>query len=75
MRLSVSEQLRVIFFRTGVRIGDVAKAVGLSPQAFSARLRRNSFSMEELEKISKFTGCRYVQYFELPDGEKIGTGV
>lgn len=75
MHLSVSEQLRIIFFRTGIKIGDTAKAIGMSPQSFSAKLRRNSFSADELEKIGEFTGCRFVQYFEMPNGEKIGSSV
>lgn len=75
MRLSVSEQLRLIFFRTGIKIGDTARAVGMSPQSFSAKLRRSSFTYEELEKIGELTGCRFVQYFEMPNGEKIGSDV
>lgn len=75
MRLSISEQLRLVFFRTGIKIGDVAQAVGMSPQSFSGKLRRNSFSYDELAKIGEVTGCRFVQYFELPDGEKIGQSI
>lgn len=75
MYLTVSEQLRLIFFRTGIKVGDTAKAIGMSPQSFSAKLRRNSFSYDELEKIAEFTGCRFVQYFEMPNGEKIGSSV
>lgn len=76
MVLSIAEQLQLVFFHcSNISKSEVAEKLGMSPQAFSGRLRRGSFTLEELSKIGELTGCRFVQYFEMPDGEKIGTNV
>lgn len=76
MVLSLAEQLQLLFFHCNdVTKSEVAEQLGMSPQAFSGRLRRGSFNLEELSKIGEITGCKFVQYFEMPNGEKIGSSV
>ena len=72
MDLSISEQLQLLLFHSQVKKCEIAKALNMSPQAFSGRLHRGGFSLEELAKIGELTGCRFVQYFELPNGQKLG---
>lgn len=72
MSLSLAEQLQLVFFSSQAKKTEIAAELGMSPQAFSGRLRRGSFSLEELAKIAELTGCRFVQYFEMPNGDKIG---
>lgn len=73
MGLSLAEQLQLVFFHSsGVKKSELAQKLGMSPQAFSGKLKRGSFSLEELKQIGDFTGCRFVQYFELPNGQHIG---
>lgn len=72
MDLSISEQLQLLLFHSSVKKCEIAKALNMSPQSFSGKLRRGSFTLDELAKIGEITGCRYVQYFKLPNGHKLG---
>ena len=72
MDLSISEQLQLLLFHGSVKKCEIAKALNMSPQSFSGKLRRGSFTLDELARIGELTGCRYVQYFELPNGQKLG---
>lgn len=75
MHMTIAEHLKLLFFKLGIKQADVAALLKMSPQSFSAKLKRNSFSCEELEKIGELTGCKFVLYFELPNGEKIGNRI
>lgn len=73
MNLSLAEQLQLLFFHcSSVKKLELAQKLGMSPQAFSGKLRRGPFILDELSKIAELTGCRFVQYFELPNGQRIG---
>lgn len=49
----------------------LAELVGTSPQNFNKKLRRQTFSPEELEKIADVLGAKFQCYFEFEDGTKI----
>lgn len=49
----------------------LADLIGTSPQNFNKKLKRQTFSPEELEKIAKALGATYHCYFEFEDGTKI----
>ncbi|WP_279166591.1 helix-turn-helix domain-containing protein [Thomasclavelia cocleata] len=49
----------------------LAELIGTSPQNFNKKLKRETLSPEELEKIAKALGATYHCYFEFEDGTKI----
>lgn len=49
----------------------LAEMVGTSPQNFNKKLKRETFSPTELEKIAEALGAKYQCYFEFEDGTKI----
>nr|DAV20173.1 MAG TPA: Cro/C1-type HTH DNA-binding domain protein [Caudoviricetes sp.] len=49
----------------------LAELVGTSPQNFNKKLKRQTFSPEELEKIADVLGAKFQCYFEFEDGTKI----
>ena len=49
----------------------VARAIDMSPANFNQKLKRESFSVVELEKIAAALGAVYMSAFEFPDGTKI----
>ena len=53
-----------------LRMGNPLKAHE-PPQAFSQKMKRGKYSLEELEEIAVATGVEIHCYFELPNGEKI----
>ena len=49
----------------------LAELIGTSPQNFNKKLKRETLSPEELEKIAKAIGATYHCYFEFEDGTRI----
>ena len=69
--MKVSEQIKILCLRNNIPVSELGKRLGKTPQAFSAKVKREKFSVEELEEIAKVTGCQYYHYFKLPNGDII----
>ena len=48
--MTISEHIRVLCARLNISQAELARRVGQSPQSFSAKMKRESFSVEELAK-------------------------
>jgi DNA-binding XRE family transcriptional regulator len=55
----------------GMSQADVARAVDMTPQNFNSKMKRRTFSEEELAKIADAIGAKYEARFEFPDGTRI----
>ena len=69
--MTTSEQIRVLCVRTGVSLSELARRINQTPQNFSAKLKRNTVSQDELNQIAKVLGATYEQYFVLANGEQV----
>lgn len=69
--LKISEQIKVLCVRANISNAELARRLNVSPQSFSAKLRRESFSIQDLERIAEVTGSEFLHVFVLPNGEKI----
>lgn len=69
--MTVSEQIKVLCVRSNISVAELARRVGTTPQNLNARMKRESFSISELETIAEAVGCKFERYFVLQDGEKI----
>jgi transcriptional regulator with XRE-family HTH domain len=69
--MSVSEQLKILCVKLDISVAELARLFGRSPQAFSQKMKRESFTVNELKEIAEVAGCKYVGFFELPNGEKV----
>ena len=70
-KMTTSEQIRVLCVRTGVSLSELARRIDQSPQNFNAKLKRNTITQDELNKIADALGVTYEQYFVLANGEKV----
>ncbi|MCI9293039.1 MAG: helix-turn-helix transcriptional regulator [Erysipelotrichaceae bacterium] len=50
---------------------ELARKMGVTPQALSQRLKTDKFSTAELERIGEILGASYHAVFEFPDGTVI----
>lgn len=69
--MTTTEQIRVLCVRTGVSLSELARRINQSPQNFNAKLKRNTISQDELNKIADALGVTYEQYFVLANGEQV----
>ncbi len=69
--MSISERIRVLCVRSNISMAELARRIGVSPQSLSGRMRRESFTIAELEKIAEAAGAVFECDFLLYNGETI----
>lgn len=69
MRLSFSEQMRIIMNRRGVSVQVLADRLGVSRQNVNQRLKRDNFTLDEMERYAAAVGCSVnIEITEPPEG-------
>lgn len=69
--MTISEQIKVLCVRSNISVAELARRLGKSPQTFSAKMKRESFTVDELEIIATAVDAKFMREFELSSGEKI----
>lgn len=69
--ITISEQIRVLCVRSNISVAELARRSGKSPQSFNSKLKRESFTIKDLEEIAEATGTSFRRNYILPNGEKI----
>lgn len=69
--MTISEQIKVLCVRSNISIAELARRLGKSPQALNAKLKRESFTVEELDIIADAVNAKFLRSFELSTGDKI----
>lgn len=69
--MSISDQIKVLCVRSNISMAELARRLGLSPQSLSAKMKRESFTITELEKIADAVGASFVRKFVLFSGDEI----
>lgn len=69
--VTISEQIKILCVRQNISVAELARRLGKSPQSFNSKMKRESFTIDELNKIAEVTGVKFERSFILPDGEKI----
>lgn len=69
--MTISEQIKVACVRCGVSEAELARRLGKSPQSFNAKMKRESFTIVDLEEIAKVLGIDFKRSFILSNGEEI----
>lgn len=69
--MSISDQIKVLCVRSNISMAELARRLGLSPQSFSAKMKRESFTITELESIADAVGASFVRKFVLFSGEEV----
>ncbi|MDR0867364.1 MAG: helix-turn-helix transcriptional regulator [Planctomycetota bacterium] len=69
--MSISDQIRLLCARLNISKAELARRTGQSPQAFSAKLERQIFTIDELDKLAQAVGAKFERAFVLPNDERI----
>ena len=73
MRIEVEQMIYTAAFFRNTNVGEIARAIGMTPSNLYKRIKRSTLKPWELEKIGKVLGGEYVFYYSFPNGTKIGT--
>lgn len=69
--MAVSKLLKYLCIELNISVSELARRTGTSPQAFNQKMKRESFTPEELAAIAEAVGCSFEYSFILPDGKKL----
>lgn len=69
--MRIDEQLKILGIKTDMTLSEMGRRLDKSPQAFSQKIKRGTFNLDELEDIAMVTGCKLECAFILPNGERI----
>lgn len=69
--MTIEQKIKMALGYKGISQAALARALGMSPSNFNQKLKRDTFSTEELNAIAKNLGAVYEFSFEFPDGTKI----
>lgn len=69
--MTISEQIKILCVRSNISVSELARRIGTSPQNFNAKMKRESFSVSELELIADAVESKFERNFILSNGEKI----
>lgn len=69
--MTLSEQIKVLCVRSNISVSELARRVGTTPQNFNAKMKRESFTIAELEMIASAVESRFERNFVLLNGDRI----
>ena len=69
--MTIEQKIKMATAYKGISQAELARLVGTTPQNFNLKVKRETFKMEELERIATALGAVYTASFEFPDGTKI----
>ena len=68
--MTISLQIRLLCARLNISMAELARRLGSSPQNLNAKMKRESFTVAELDQIADVTSTVFSRNFILPNGEK-----
>ena len=69
--MTISDQIRMLCARLNISKAELARRTGQSPQALNAKLKRESFTISELDELANAVGAKFERAFVLSDDERI----
>ena len=69
--MTISEQIKVLCVRSDISVAELALRIGTTPQNFNGKMKRESFTIAELEDIAEAVNSSFERKFVLENGEKI----
>lgn len=69
--MSMSDQIRMLCARLNISKAKLARRIGQSPQSFSGKMKRESFTVAELKQIVDDASVSYVHKFTFKNEEEI----
>lgn len=69
--MNITEQIKVLCVRSNISVAELARRVGTSPQNFNAKMKRESFTVGDLDQIAFAVSCTFERKFVMENGEEI----
>jgi transcriptional regulator with XRE-family HTH domain len=69
--MNISEQIKILCVRNNMSVAELSRRMGQSPQNFNAKMKRESFTISELERMAEAANAKFERNFILFNGDKV----
>ena len=69
--MRIDDQIKMLCIKSDLSISEIGRRLNKSPQAFSQKIKRGNFTLDDLNDIAMVTGCKFKCSFVYPDGDEI----
>lgn len=69
--MNISEQIKILCIRNKVSEAELARRLGKSPQSLNSKMKRESFTVKDLEEIAEALDSEFCRYFVLGNGDRV----
>lgn len=69
--MTLAEEIKILCIRSNISLAELARRLGTSPQNFNAKLKRERFTINDMEEIARVVSCRFERKFIMKNGEEI----
>lgn len=69
--MTMEQKISMALAYKGISQAALAREMGTTPSNFNQKLKRGTFSVEEMEKMASALGAKYFFGFEFEDGTKV----
>lgn len=63
--MTISEQVKILCVRCNVSKAELARRLGKSPQSFNAKMKRESFTIDDINETADAVGVEFKRNFIL----------
>ena len=66
--MGMTEKIRILLVKRGnISEAEVARRLGISPQNLNKKMKRDNFTVSDLEKIAGVLGGEFTAFFEISE--------
>ena len=69
--MRITEQIKVLCVRCNISNAELARRLNVSPQALNGKMKRESFTISDLDEIAEALGVEFKRKFILDNGDEI----
>lgn len=69
--MTISEQIKILCIRCKVSEAELARRLGTSPQNLNSKMKRESFTIKDLDDVADALNVEFKRYFILDNGEEV----
>lgn len=69
--MSIAEQIKVLCVRCKVSEAELARRLGTSPQNLNSKMKRETFTIDDLERIAEVLNVEFKRNFILDNGDEV----
>lgn len=71
MNFTMGEKIRILLQRKNITHAELSRRIGTTSANFSNKLKRDNFSINELNDIAEALGCKFEGFFVDDNGDRI----